>query len=590
MATGKALPGEGARTAAGPGWARPRLLVNPLRAVWWLFTNVRFAIFLLALLSAVSVLGVVLPQVPSNVRGDAFAEADWLQFQEGKFGPFTDPIDRVGLFDIFHARWFAMILAVTVAATGAYVVSRFPGIWRTVTAPRKRVPDRYFQMAPHRLDLATALAAPALERALRRHRYRVDRFQEENATYLFADRYPWAQMGTLLTHAAVIIFIVAAVVSRMDSFEAPLFLSEGATLPVFPVRDANQMQVQLVDAHAAFSADGRPLDYRSQLVIYERGEQAKECASTVNTPCSYRGYHFYQAAYFGFGAAVQVRDLASGNVVYRETLALSDTLPSPHVVIRDAAGAVLLDERLLLTDTLSTDQCTYDGTLVRLPGERLLTVGVQRPAGGGRWRLALLEPGQGEQTARLSLDEGGMGETAGLEVSYLATGKAPAALVPDFPLPPTVEGGGPGQALLQMSNVVYGTATASEGTTVEGPAPSGPPRLTLVGLQPQAVSLEPGQSVTIGGYEYTFLGQSEFAGIQVKRDRSDTLVWAGAGLILVGLLATFWVPRRRLWAKIALGRTLLAGQAASHANYTRELRRLAREAGAAVPEEAEDDD
>jgi len=94
----------------------------------------------------------------------------------------------------------------------------------------------------------------------------------------------------------------------------------------------------------------------------------------------------------------------------------------------------------------------------------------------------------------------------------------------------------------------------------------------------------------IGGYEYTFLGQSEFAGIQVKRDRSDTLVWAGAGLILAGLLVTFWVPRRRLWAKIALGRTLLAGQAASHANYTRELRRLAREAGAAVPEEAEDDD
>ena len=94
MATGKALPGEGAGTASALSWARPGLILNPLRAVWWLFTNVRFAIVLLALLSAVSLVGVVLPQVPSNVRGDAFAEADWLKFQEGKFGPFTSPMKR----------------------------------------------------------------------------------------------------------------------------------------------------------------------------------------------------------------------------------------------------------------------------------------------------------------------------------------------------------------------------------------------------------------------------------------------------------------------------------------------------------------
>ena len=590
MAAGKALPGAGAGSASGLGWAKAALILNPLRAVWWLFTNVRFAIFLLAFLSAVSLLGVVLPQVPSNVRGDAFAEADWLEFQEGKFGPLTGPMDRVGLFDIFHARWFAVAMAVTVASTGAYIVSRFPGIWRTVTKPRKRVPDRYFQRAPHRLELAMAVDVAALEGALRRGRYRVERFQEGETTYLFADRFPWAHVGTLLTHAAVILFIVAAVVSRMDSFSAPLFLSEGSTLPVFPVRDVNQMQVELLDARAAFSQEGQPLDYRSQLVIYQRGEEAKRCVSTVNSPCSYNGYRFYQAAYFGFGAALQVRDLATGNLIYRETLALSDSLPSPHVVIRDAEGRVLLDESLVLTDSLSTDEFTYYGTLVRLPEDRLLTVGARRSAGGGDWRLAVFEPGEGDEATRLVLEEGETGAAGGLEIDYLDVGKAPAALVPDFPLPPTLDGGGLGEALLQMSNVVYGTATASEGTKLNTPVADGPPMLTLVGLQPQAVSLEPGQSVTIGGYEYAFLGQREFAGIQVKRDRSDYLVWAGAGLIFLGLMVTFWVPRRRLWAKIAPGRTLLAGQAANHANYTRELRRLSREAGGQLPAGSEDDD
>jgi hypothetical protein len=376
----------------------------------------------------------------------------------------------------------------------------------------------------------------------------------------------------------------------MDSFSAPLFLAEGSTLPVFPVRDPNQMQVELVDARGAFSAEGQPLDYRSQLVIYERGEEVKRCVSTVNSPCGYNGYRFYQAAYFGFGAAVQVRDLATGNVVYRETLALSDVLPSPHVAIRDVEGRVLLDERLLLTDSLSTEEFVYYGTLVRLGDGRLLTLGVQRPASGGDWRLAVFEAAEGDQAARLVLEEGETGQAAGLQVAYLEAGKAPAAFVPDFPLPPTIDGGGPGQALLQMSNVVYGTATASEGKRLDAPVAAGPPKLTVVGVEPRAVTLEPGQSVTVGGYEYSFLGQREFAGIQVKRDRSDTLVWAGAGLIFLGLSMTFWVPRRRLWAKIALGRTQLAGQATSHADYTRELRRLAGEAGGLVPEELEDDD
>lgn len=590
MATGKTLSGAGARSRSGLGWAKAALILNPLRAVWWLFTNVRFAIFLLAFLSAVSLLGVGLPQVPANVRGDAFAEADWLEAQEGKFGPLTAPMDRVGLFDIFHAHWFVATMAVTVTSTGAYIVSRFPGIWRAVTRPRKRVPDRYFQTAPHRLELAMAVDAAALQGALRRGRYRVERFQEGETTYLFADRFPWAQVGTLLTHAAVILFIMAAVVSRMDSFSAPLFLSEGSTLPVFPLRDVNQMQVELLDARAAFSQEGQPLDYRSQLVIYQRGEEAKRCVSTVNSPCRYNGYRFFQAAYFGFGAALQVRDLATGNVIYRETLALSDSLPSPHVVIRDAQGQLLLDESLVLTDSLSSDEFTYYGTLVRLPQDRLLTVGVQRSPGGGDWRLAVFEPGGGDEVARLVLAEGERGEAGGLAIDFREVGKAPAALLPDFPLPPTLDGGGPGEALLQMSNVVYGTATASEGTKLDTPLAAGPPRLTIVGLQPRPVSLEPGQSVTIGGYEYSFLGQREFAGIEVSRDRSDYLIWVGAALIVVGLMVTFWLPRRRLWARIAPGRTLLAGQAANHADYSRELRRLSREAGAAAPDEELEDD
>ena len=587
--TGKTLA-EGKGRPAAAGWSRTFGLLNPPRAVWWLCTNVRFAILLLAVLSLVSLLGVVLPQVPLNVRGDSVAEADWLRVQEGRFGFLTDPIDRVGLFDVFHTSWFAVLMALTVAATGAYIVSRFPGIWQAITKPRKRVPERYFEMAPNRVDVPSAVDVPRLEELLRRRRYRVERFSEPGATYLFADRFQWAALGTLLTHAAVIVFILSAVVSRVDAFSSPLFLAEGATLPVFPVKDPNQMQVQLADARAAFAADGQPLDYRSELIIYQRGEEVLRCESTVNSPCSYNGYRFYQAAYFGYGAALQVRDLDTGNVVYKETLALSGKRPAPRVTVRDAQGQMVLDDSLVLGDTVTAEGAIYSAALVRLPDGRPLTFWLPQSSAASDEKMLVFEPGSGADVVRLSLGPGETAKSGGLEVSYVEQEMAPSLLVADFPLPRTVGEGDSGAALLQLSNVVYGTGTISEGTKLPPAASSGPPRLTIVGLQPQPVTLQPGQKATIDNYEYTFLGQREFAGIDVKRDRSDYLVWTGATLIVLGLMITFWVPRRRLWARITATRTSLAGQAASHANYTRELRRLAAEAGAAIPEGTEDDD
>jgi cytochrome c biogenesis protein ResB len=586
--SGEALRPASASHPAARGWSRSFGLLNPLRAVWWLFTNVRFAVVLLLVVCAVSLLGVLLPQKPLAVRGDIVAEAAWLDVQEARFGPLTDPLDHTELFDVFHARWFGILLALTTISTGTYVISRLPGVWRTVTRPRMRVPERYFEMAPSRLELIEATDIGRLVKALRKARYRVERFEEDGTTYLFADRFAWAHFGSLLTHAAIIVFILSAVVSRADSFSAPLFLSEGSTLPVFPVRDENQMQVELRDAHAAFAADGQPLDYRSELSIYRRGEVVERCQSTVNTACTYGGYRFYQSAYFGFGAELEVRDLGSGNVIYRETLALTDTARSPHVVVRDSSGAVLLDQSLVLTDELEGSDFTYRGVLVTLPDGRLMAIGLQQATDGDE-RLTVLEPGQGDGLVALSLAEGESGESGDLFVEYRETAEIPTGSITDLPVSPGA-GTSANEVTLQMTNVVYGTDETSEGDAVQSVGAGGPPALTLSGLRPQADTLRPGESVELGGYRYTFAGQREFAGITVHRDRSDYLVWTGAALILVGLAATFWVPRRRLWAKITPTRTSLAGQAPGHARYARELRRLARDAGASGAEEKSNDD
>jgi cytochrome c biogenesis protein ResB len=569
----------------GVGWLRLARELDPFRATWRLFTNVRWAIGIIAVLALASLLGVVVPQVPGAVRGDVVAEGQWLAVQEDRFGFLTDPMNRVGLFDVFHARWFVYALGLLVVSVAVCTVSRFPSIWRSVTRPSKRVSDAYFASARHRFDYAPPAAGPGLEAVLRR-RYAVERYQEGDTLYLFADRFRFAQLATFVSHLALIVLLAAALVSRLSGFSNGLMIAEGASKPVFlEPTHPNQMQVQLLDAVGRFSLQGEPLEYRSELVIHQGGQEAKRCTTTVNSPCSYNGYRFHQAAYFGFGADVQVRDLSSGNVVYREIKALSDTLPSPRVMVRDGNGDLLLDEALVLTDVLSSDEFNYYGRLVTLEDGRVLIIGTSRTAGSDEWELAVFEPGEGEDTVRLLLGEGESARAGGLEFTYVGLGGVPSAIVSDFPLPQAASAGGSsGDVLLEMSNVVYGSDEASAGTAVPADTGGGLPELTIVGLQPQAVSLGPGESVEIGGYEYSFLGQREFAGIQVRKDRSDYLVWIGAGMLIAGLLVTFWVPRRRLWAKITPARVHLAGQAGHLVDLRREMGELAQQAGAELDE------
>jgi hypothetical protein len=244
----------------------------------------------------------------------------------------------------------------------------------------------------------------------------------------------------------------------------------------------------------------------------------------------------------------------------------------------------LFDETVLLTEAAGTAEGEYRAGLVRLPDETPLTFWL--PVNDGD--LLVFEPSPGQDTVRASLAPGQSVQSGGLTLEYLRLEDVPSAVVPGIPLPESA-GGGRGEALLLLKNVVYGTNRTSQGGSVSANGIDGEPQLTIVGLQPQATVLNPGGDVELDGLEYTFEGQREFAGIDAKRDRSDTLVWVGAALIVVGLMITFWVPRRRLWARITEAQLSLAGQAPGHAHYSRELRDIAAEAGADV-KDSEDHD
>src|SRR5205823_813770 len=202
--------------------------------------------------------------------------------------------------------------------------NRFGPVWRNVTKPQTRVPDDYFGRSQPVIALES-VALPGLVEQLRRRRFKIRLSREGDTTYLFADRYPWAQMATFISHLALILFIAGGLVTVLGARQQQIFAGEGTSAPVFATDDRDHMQLYVQDAVGKFDQSGFPLDYRTSIVVYKGGRQIAQGWTTVNKPLKAGGYKFHQSAYFANGAELKVRDLRSGRVVYDDVLPLDSS-------------------------------------------------------------------------------------------------------------------------------------------------------------------------------------------------------------------------------------------------------------------------
>ncbi len=87
------------------------------------------------------------------------------------------------------------------------------------------------------------------------------------------------------------------------------------------------------------------------------------------------------------------------------------------------------------------------------------------------------------------------------------------------------------------------------------------------------------------------MGPREFTGLTVRRDPGATLFWLALVLGIGAMSVTFFVPRRRIWAKVTPQQTFLAGLAGHGVHLRGEFQKFARDVGAPdVPPVDEEDD
>ncbi len=347
--------------------------------------------------------------------------------------------------------------------------------------------------------------------------------------------------------------------TRLSAFSTNLTIAEGASAPVFPVAHERQILIDVLGAVGSFDPEGRPLDYHSDLVLYRNGQEAKRCTITVNDPCSLDGYRFHQAGFFGSGAELRVRDLATGNTIYREVLALDRLLPAPQLTIRDGDGAMLLEGTVPQTDIVEG----FVGGLLPL-GEAGKVFWVGLKGGDTGWTLEVFDPSQSVGGDRAFIPVGETASVSGFSFHFANVSSLPSLMPSGVPLPVTSESpGDDGRVLLALENAVFGTRDVSAGDERLGQSAEEPPVLHIAGIAPVTVRLADGDRLQLGPYEYEFVGPRNFAGISVKKDRGDTLIWVASGLFVFGLALTLWIPRRRAWFRLRAGELRMVSQGRS---------------------------
>ncbi|MGD9933083.1 MAG: cytochrome c biogenesis protein ResB [Dehalococcoidia bacterium] len=556
--TAPAAATGGARSASpGP---------SPFKTIWDLLTNVKFALLLVGTALVASMLGVVIPQLPPPMRSNPAARDAWLELQRSDFGVLTTPMYRTGLFDVFHSPWFSGLWVVIIVAVTVCTVSRLRPTIRSVQRPPLRVPDRYFQSAHYRATANIAVPPSAVADRLRAKRYRVvETHSEDGATYLFADRFPWTSYGTFLSHLALLMLLVGGLMTVLVGFDRTLALAETTTaVPVFDEPGPGQIFVKMVDAVRGIDDEGNVIDFRSHLEV-TRGSETISCTTTVNDPCSAFGYRLHQAAFFDDVARLRIEG-PGGQLLYDDILDFDgETAVVPSFRVTDSSGAVLFDEDLpqMGIDTGSSPGREDDLALARLAvatrsGEGAVASFVVswRPV-AGEYIVAIAGPGLDPTR----IQPGGTVESSGLRITLDGLASIPARQVTDLPGSPD------GVAIFQMPS-----------------GPGGVPYLYVTGVDPVGAVLAPGEEfVNTGNFSYFFSGRVEAAGINIRRDPGDTFIWLAVGMAMLGLGITFYVPRRRLWAKVTPNRVLFAGIAERTTRFDRELRKMSDELEASPP-------
>jgi cytochrome c biogenesis protein len=321
-----------------------------------LLSSMRFAVSMLTLLGIASIIGTVLKQ---NEPYENYII---------KFGQFWfEAFEKLGLYDVYHALWFLLILLFLVISTSLCVYRNSPLMikeWKTYKEQATEKSLRAFShQASFQIKHSQQDAQEKITHYLSGQGFTFKLKPQENGDLLVAAKAGTHQrLGYILTHAAIVIICFGGIldgnlpfkvqemlgnkkievldlpesqvplVSRLSasnpSFRANMTLPEGASdnVAFVRVRDGYLVQelpfrVGLKDFRIEHYATGQPKSFESDVIISDPDLKAPlEKTISVNHPLIYKGIAIYQSDFQDGGSTLKFKiwDLSAAKLLHQE--------------------------------------------------------------------------------------------------------------------------------------------------------------------------------------------------------------------------------------------------------------------------------
>jgi len=300
--------------------------------------SMNLAISILVVLAIASIIGTVLQQNQSY--------NDYII----KFGPFWHEVYKtLGLYDVYSAVWFLVLLGFLVLSTSVCVYRNTPIMLREMQQFRLHAKEKSLKSMKHSSTWQVDAKQESTDYLVQKAKLYLSQFglQVKDESFdkhhtLVAKKGGANRIGYILTHIGIVVICIGGLVdgnlslkvkewlgdikvetrniaakdvpaqSRLKpdqsmSFRGAITLPEGTTsnFIFLNVRDGYLVQelpfaVELKNFRVEHYESGQPKSFESDLVIHDKERENFEATISVNYPLFYRGYAIYQAS-FGDG-------------------------------------------------------------------------------------------------------------------------------------------------------------------------------------------------------------------------------------------------------------------------------------------------
>ncbi len=325
----------------------PRTGSRALRDVVELLSSMRFAISLLTLICIASVIGTVVKQ---NEPFNNYVN---------QFGPFwAEVFGHVGLYTVYSAWWFLLILAFLVTSTSLCIARNTPKILVELRSYKEGVREQALKSFHHKAEgtLSTPPEATLqqVNQLLTSQGWKARAQVRANGTMVAARKGMANKVGYLAAHSAIVLIclgglfdgdlVVRAQMALLGktpfaggglisdvpaqhrlsinnpTFRGNLLVPEGgrAGVAILNMADGVVLQelpfdVELKKFIVDYYDTGMPKLFASQIVIHDHETGAKtEATVKVNQPAFHRGIAIYQSSFDDGGSKLQLRALPMG--------------------------------------------------------------------------------------------------------------------------------------------------------------------------------------------------------------------------------------------------------------------------------------